>query len=318
MILMNYSIFPEQASTFAAKTDFLYLFLIGLSAFFIILIFTLVVGFVIRYRRTKENPIAAPTTGHLQLEIFWSVVPLVIVMGLFFWGSFLYFKMVMPPDDAMEMFVVGKQWMWKIQHPEGRREINELHVPVGKPVKLTMSSEDVIHSFYLPAFRVKQDVVPGRFTSMWFEATKIGTYRLFCAEYCGTEHSRMIGKLVVMAPSDYENWLSGKDAFEPMHVRGKKIFEKFRCDTCHVAGSAVQGPLLEDLFGSRVQLRNGKTVIADENYIRESILNPNAKMVDGYDPVMPTYEGQLSVEEVMEVLAYIKSIGLKKEAESTI
>lgn len=301
--------FPKQASTMAPQVDLLYLFLIAVGLFFSGAIFIAVAFFAVRYRRRSDDDAPKAIAGNHILEATWIVLPLALVMVMFAWGAVLYFKMSTPPADAMEIFVVGKQWMWKIQHPEGKREINQLHVPVGYPVKLTMTSEDVLHSFFVPAFRMKMDVVPGRYTTAWFNATKIGTYRLFCAEYCGTQHSGMIGKVTVMSPTDYEVWLSGGDASEiPMHVRGEKIFQKLRCDTCHFAGDSQLGPKLHEIFGSTVALEGGRTVVVDDDYIRESILEPTAKVVAGYSPVMPTYEGQINQEQLMEVIAYIRSL----------
>jgi cytochrome c oxidase subunit 2 len=213
----------------------------------------------------------------------------------------------------MQLWVVGKQWMWKIQHPEGRREINELHVPLNQPVRLTMTSEDVIHSFYIPAFRVKMDVIPGRYTSLWFQATQPGEYHLFCAEYCGTKHSGMIGKVTVMEAADYERWLSGKPSNETMEQAGERLFVQNNCNTCHHSRADARGPLLDNVFGKPVQLETGGTVLADEAYVRESILNPAAKVVKGYRPVMPTYQGQISEESVMQLLAYIKSLGKERK-----
>jgi cytochrome c oxidase subunit 2 len=232
---------------------------------------------------------------------------------MFAWGASLYFHLSYPPANALNLYVVGKQWMWKIQHPEGRREINELHVPVGQPIKLTMTSEDVIHSFFVPAFRTKMDVVPGRYTTLWFEATKAGEYHLFCAEYCGTSHSLMIGRVVVMEPVQYQEWLSGGSSQEPLTVAGERLFQQLGCDTCHRADSRARGPVLEGLFGKSVQLQGGQTVIADEAYIRESILNPNAKLVTGYQPLMPTFQGLVSEEGILQILAYIKSLRTSEE-----
>jgi cytochrome c oxidase subunit 2 len=203
---------------------------------------------------------------------------------------------------------MGKQWMWKAQHPLGKSEINMLHVPVNQPVKLIMTSQDVIHSFYIPAFRVKKDVLPGRYTELWFEATKTGEYHLFCAEYCGTEHSQMIGSVVVMEQLEYERWLSGNVAGESMAAAGQRLFEQRGCASCHAGTSDARGPALAGLFGKEVQLEDGRTVTADESYLRESILNPQAKVVAGYSPVMPTFEGQISEEGLLQLVAYIKSL----------
>jgi len=269
--------------------------------------------------------------GNLALELLWSGIPFVIAMGIFMWGAKVYLALAKPPDDALEIFVVGKQWMWKLQHMEGRREINELHVPTGRPVKLTMTSEDVIHSFYVPAFRVKQDVLPGRYTTLWFEATKPGSYHLFCTEYCGTEHSRMIGHVVAMEPHDYQQWLEGNavtvasagaatavDAgaggVASMADLGKAAFERTGCAACHAvtpdaAASKMIGPPLIGLVGTSVKLASGADVKVDEAYLRRSIVEPMGELVQGYQPVMPTYAGRLSEEEVLQLIAYIKSLG---------
>jgi cytochrome c oxidase subunit 2 len=305
----GFPLFPEQASTIAEGVDHLYLFLVGLTAFFSVLIFSVIFYFAIRYRRRSDDERPEPIHGSMALEGFWSFVPFVIVMVIFGWGASLYFINSRPPEGAMELSVVGKQWMWKIQHPAGRREINELHVPVGTAVRLTMTSEDVIHSFYVPAFRTKMDVLPGRYTSVWFQATRRGEYHLFCAEYCGTEHSRMGGTVYVMEQVDYDRWLSGAGPGESMASLGERMFTQLRCDGCHRADSTGRGPSLDNVFGRIVALTGGQTVVADQAYMRESILNPRAKLVAGFDPVMPTFQGQVSEEQVMQLIAYIRSLG---------
>jgi len=307
----GFQLFPEQASTLARQTDFLYFFLVGFSIFFTLLIFFLIYIFAVKYRRVSEEEIPKQIPGLLKLELLWSVVPFLLAMVVFAWGATLYFDTYTPPKDALEFYVVGKQWMWHIQHPTGQREINELHVPVDQPIKLTMATEDVIHSFYIPAFRVKKDVVPGRYTTMWFQATRPGEYHLFCAEYCGTKHSLMKGRVVVMEPVDYQNWLSGGVSGEPLEVIGEKRFQQLACHTCHVDKPDARGPSLVGIFGKAVRLQNGQTVIADEAYLRESILNPNAKIAAGYRPVMPTFMGQITEMQVLEITAYIKSLAKK-------
>lgn len=304
----GFRLFPEQASTLAAQVDYLYFFLIAVSLFFSVLIFFLIYVFAVRYRRKSEQEVPEQIPGLLKLEILWSVIPFLLCMVVFVWGATLYFDTYSPPKDALEYYVVGKQWMWHIQHPTGQREINELHVPTGQPIKLTMATEDVIHSFYIPAFRIKRDVVPGRYTSMWFEATKPGEYHLFCAEYCGTKHSQMRGRVVVMEPADYQNWLSGGVANEPLEVIGEKKFRQLACHTCHVDKPDARGPSLVGVFGEPVRLQNGQTVTVDETYIRESILNPNAKIAAGYRPVMPTFKGQIDEVGLLQITAYIKSL----------
>ncbi len=311
----KFPLFPERASTIAGGVDDLYFFLIIVSAFFVTVIFTLLFVFAIKYRRRNADEVPKPIHGSLKLEVFWSVVPGLIAVTLFVWGATLYFRNYNPPPGAMEIFVVGKQWMWKLQHPEGQREINELHIPAGRPIRLTMATEDVIHSFYVPAFRVKQDVVPGRYTSMWFQADKPGKYHLFCAEYCGTQHSGMAGWVYVMDPVEYEKWLSGAVSGESMVEAGEKLFHQLGCYSCHRADLAGRGPALDGVFGSTVLLRNGEKLLADEAYLRESILNPQAKIVAGYRTQMPTFQGQISEEGLLQVIAYLKSLGKKKGTE---
>jgi cytochrome c oxidase subunit 2 len=323
-MLEKLGLFPVAASTHAGRVDALYFFLIGVSAFFAVLIAILIVTFAVKYRRRSEDEVPQQIEGSLALELTWSIIPFGIAMVIFLWGAQLFVSLRTPPKNALDVFVVGRQWMWKVQHLEGRREINQLHVPVGRPVKLTMTSEDVIHSFFVPAFRIKQDVVPGRYTEEWFEATTVGTYHLFCSQYCGTEHSRMIGEIVVMEPADYQAWLSGGGAAPaapaaaagaggaaaeavPVATAGAKLFEKLGCLTCHRESGAL-GPSLTGVFGSQVHLQSGETVQADEGYLRESILNPQAKIVAGYPPVMPTFKGQVSEEDLLQLIAYIKTL----------
>jgi len=309
--MTNFRLWPEQASTIAPQTDALLLFLLGVSLFFSLLIAGLIVFFMVRYRRQPGGDHAPDVHGSLALEATWTVIPFVIAMAMFFWGASIFAAIQHAPKDAMPINVVGKQWMWKLQHLEGRREINELHVPIGRPVKLTMTSEDVIHSFYVPAFRVKQDAVPGRYSTVWFEATKAGTYHLFCAEYCGTLHSGMIGRIVAMEPAAFEVWLAGQEpgaANVPVAVAGEAVFRAQACGTCHRPDGTGQGPPLAGIFGKTVRLQSGETVVADEGYLRESILNSQAKIVAGYQPVMPTFQGLLSEEDVMRLIAYVKSL----------
>ncbi|MBM4244183.1 MAG: cytochrome c oxidase subunit II [Deltaproteobacteria bacterium] len=310
----RFSLLPEQASTVAGQVDTLYFFLVALSAFFSVLIAFVLFAFVIRYRRSRARKVVPTGGGFLALELTWTVIPFILVMIIFGWGARVFVTMRTPPDDAMQVYVVGKQWMWKAQHIEGRREINELHVPVGRPVRLLLTSEDVIHSFYVPAFRVKQDAVPGRYTSMWFEADKVGEYHLFCAEFCGTAHARMIGRIVVMEPAEFQNWLSGGSGSGDMLAEGEKLFEQLGCRSCHQAETGSRGPTLAGLFNKQVQLADGRTVVADDTYLREAILNPQAAVVAGYQPIMPTFKGQVSEESLLQLLAYIKSLQGPKAA----
>jgi cytochrome c oxidase subunit II len=302
-------LFPEQASTFAERVDALYYYLLSVSGFFVLLIFALIFLFAIKYRRRSEDEQPRPILGSIPLEVIWIAIPFILVMVMFGWGASLYFTAFSPPADALEIFVVGKQWMWKVQHPEGRREINELHVPIGYPVKLTMTSQDVIHSFYVPAFRIKMDAVPGRYTSTWFQASKTGTFHLFCAEYCGTAHAGMGGQVVVMKPSEYEQWLRTGAPEEPLAAAGERLFQQLGCSGCHSPNSTVRAPPLEGIYGKPVPLQSGHVVTADESYIRDSILLPQKDVVAGYAPVMPTFQGRISEEELMQIIAYIRSLG---------
>jgi len=302
----NFPLWPQRASSLAANVDALYIFLLIVSALMTALIFTAVIYFAARYRR-RHGVSAEQIEGSTPLELTWSVIPLVVFMVMFLWGAVVYFKGRTPPRDSTEVYVVAKQWMWKLEHAEGQREINELHVPVGRDVKLIMTSQDVIHSFYVPAFRIKQDVLPGRYTVAWFRATKPGTYHLFCAEYCGTQHSGMIGSIVVLEPAQYEAWMSGGSS-GPLSATGEKIFAELGCSTCHRTDTQGRGPNLQNVFGRPVLLEDGRTVIADENYVRESILDPGAKIVNGFKPIMPTFQGLVSEEQLNALVAYVKSL----------
>ena len=313
----DFPLFPDKATELASQVDALYFTFLGISAFFSLLIATLVLYFAVRYRRRSESEVGRPEKAGIWLELTWSFIPLVILMVMFTWGAKVYITAYRPPANAKEYFVTAKQWMWKIQHPEGQREINHLHVPLGQPIKLTMTSEDVIHSFFVPAFRVKADVLPGRYTTVWFEGNKTGTFRLFCAEYCGAEHSRMIGSITIMEPGDYEAWLAGVEKGPSVIATGEELFQAKACNTCHRPDTAVQGPILHGLFGEEVELERGEIVTVDANYIRESLLNPTAKVVKGYRPLMPTYQGQLSEEEILQLISYIKSLAAEPARETT-
>jgi cytochrome c oxidase subunit II len=302
-------LFPEQASTFAERVDALYYYLLSVSGFFVLLIFALIFYFAVKYRRRSEGEQTPPILGSIPLEVAWIVIPFILVMIMFVWGASLYFTAFSPPANAMEIFVIGKQWMWKVQHPEGRREIDELHVPVGYPVKLTITSQDVIHSFYIPAFRIKMDAVPGRYTSTWFEASKTGTFHLFCAEYCGTAHAGMGGRVVVMKPSEYGQWLRTGAPEESLVAAGGRLFQQLGCSGCHSQNSIVRAPLLDGIYGKPVPLQSGQVVLADESYIRDSILLPQKDVVAGYAPVMPPFQGRISEEELMQIIAYIRFLG---------
>jgi len=303
----TFPLVPDSASDLAPQIDALMLAEIGFSVFFTILIFALVIGFAIKFKRKSEHDVTPHIHGSLALELAWSLLPFVMILGFFVWGTSVYFKAyATEPQGAMEIFVTGKQWMWKVQHPEGPREINELHVPVNRPLKFTMISEDVIHSYFIPAFRVKRDVLPGRYTNFYVTPTKTGKFHLFCAEYCGTQHSGMIGSVYVMEESDYEKWVAGGD--ESMTARGEALFSQYGCVTCHLPDNKGRGPSLVGVYNSMQKLQNGTMVKADDAYLRESILNPRAKIVDTYQSIMPTFQGQISEEGLLQIIAYIKSL----------
>ena len=304
----NFPLFPQQASLQAGQVDGIYFFMVAVTAFFSILIATLVVVFAIKYRRRHRDEVGHAIHGSLALELLWTVIPFGIVMVMFVWGAKVFFDIYRPPAGAMEVFVVGKQWMWKVQHMGGQREINELHVPVGRPVRLIMGSEDVLHSYYIPAFRVKADVIPGRYNELSFTATRPGVYHLFCAEYCGTKHSGMIGSVVAMEPQAFQAWLGGGAASESPVAAGEKLFTDLACITCHTNDATARGPALQNLFGHEVRLQSGATVVADEAYIRESIVNPQAKIVAGFQPIMPTFQGLVSEEQLLQLIAYVRSL----------
>jgi cytochrome c oxidase subunit II len=305
---MIFNWFPEQASTIASQVDLLLVVLTALGGFFTSIVMVLLIYFGIRYRRGTRVDRSDPPTTSLRVEIAWVLGLLFLGMGTYTWATILYFNMMRPPANAMEVYALGLQWMWQFQHPQGQREINELHVPVGTPVRVIMISQDVIHSLYIPAFRLKFDVLPNRYTDLWFEATQTGEYHLFCAEFCGTLHAGMIGRVIVMEQSEYQDWLAGAGAGAPIRESGEQLFTQLGCSSCHAPESNVQAPPLEGLFGQEVLLEDGRTVIADETYLRESILYPMRKIVAGYEPIMPSYEGRISETQLMELVSYIKSL----------
>jgi cytochrome c oxidase subunit 2 len=301
--------FPEQASTFAWQVDLLYFYLIAVSVAFSIPIVAAIFFFAIKYREVEKFATPEEMHGSMVLEVVWSIIPFIVSMTIFLGGAIVFFNQFTPPDDAMNIYVVGKQWMWKAQHETGQREINELHIPVGRKIKLTMTTEDVLHDFSIPAFRTKVDVVPGRYTYLWFEPTKPGKYHLFCAEYCGLNHSGMGGSVYVMEQRDFDNWLSGNVSGQTPVEMGKDLFEnKLGCASCHAGGPAQRGAKLENIFGTQVKLVGGSSVAVDDAYIRNSILNPASQVVDGYQPIMPTFKGQVTEEHLNSLVAYIKSL----------
>ena len=305
MMPIGFVLFPTSASTIGNEVDLLYFFMLAVTAFFTLLILALVVFFALYYRRRSPEDRPAAVATDIRLELVWTLIPLGIAMVMFVWGAKIWIQNGKIPANAMEISVIGKQWMWKVQHPEGRREINELHVPIGRKVVLNMTSQDVIHDFYCPEMRVKHDVIPGRYSQEWFEPTTAGKYHLFCSQYCGADHAEMVGYVYVMNPADYQAWLVSSSLDEPPAVAGARVFTQYSCNTCH----GVQAPTLANLYGSQVRLEDGSTVIADDDYIRESIVAPRAKIVAGYPPIMPTFKGQLSEEQIIDLVAYIKTLG---------
>jgi cytochrome c oxidase subunit 2 len=290
--------------------------LVALSGlvFFSALIAIMVLVFMVKYRRRSADQVGIDVyetnpKSHV-LELVWSVIPLSLLLVLFGWGTKVFFEQNRPPAGASEYWVTGRQWMWKIQHPDGRREINELHVPVGRAVRLRMISEDVIHDFFVPAFRVHVDVLPSRYTTYWFKANRTGTFHLFCGQYCGVEHSKMVGRIVVMEPRAYEAWLAGEKTGPGAGgvATGDELFVAKSCNTCHRPDSSARAPVLNGVFGTQVSLNDGTKAVVNDDYIRESILNPAAKVVNGYQPVMPTFKGQVTEEELIQLVKYVKSL----------
>jgi cytochrome c oxidase subunit 2 len=287
--------------------DGLYLGLVAITGAVSLLIWIVIFYFAIKYRRRPDNELAQEQEPPAALELTWIIIPTIIFIVIFVAGAWVFFRINRVPANAIEVYATGRQWMWKFQHPTGQREINTLHVPVNRPIKITMASEDVIHSLWFPSFRVKMDVLPNRFRTMWFEATKTGSYHIFCAEYCGTKHSGMTGTVVVMEPTEYQRWLAGGSEGS-LASQGEKLFAKYACNTCHMDQATGRGPVLAGLYGKSRPLVNGQTVLVDDNYIRESILNPTAKVAAGFQPIMPTFQGQVSEDDLIRLLSYVKSI----------
>ncbi len=301
-------LFPEAASSFASEVDSLYLFIVAVSAFFTVAVSIAVVVFGIKYRRKHAEEIGAHIEGSLPLELTWSIIPTIISMVMFWWGATLFYQMRVPPAEGLQIYAVGKQWMWKFQHTGGQREINELHVPLGRPIKILVTSEDVLHDLYFPSFRTKIDAIPGRYMPMWFTATKPGRYHIFCAEYCGTKHSGMIGTVIVMQPQEYQAWLTGGTSEGTMAERGGKLFNDLACSTCHLDSGQGRGPSLKDIVGRAVDFTDGTSGVVDETYLRESILNSQARVVKGFTPLMPTFQGLISEEGLAALIEHIRSL----------
>lgn len=312
---MKFPIFPKEASTGAAWVDHLYLFLTGISVIVLLVVFVPMIFFLFRYRRGHHADRSVLRYSTMKIEVTWTLISLVLAMAMFAWGARVYFDMEVPPQNTLEINVVGKQWMWKIQHQEGNREIDELHLPVGRGVKLTLASEDVIHSFFVPAFRIKQDVVPGRFTTEWFQPTRTGDFHIFCAQYCGTSHAQMIGTVHVMEPAQFEAWLRNGAVGNTLAQSGAALFRQYGCSGCHMGNSIVHAPRLEGLYGSLVPLANGRIVRADDKYIHDCVLLPETQYVAGYPQVMPSFRGRITEEELFQIIAYIKSIANQQPEE---
>jgi cytochrome c oxidase subunit 2 len=301
-------LFPRGASSFAGGVDSLFLYLLAVSAFFAGLIFLVILYSFVKYRRRQKMEIGVPIHGNMKLEAAWIAIPSFFALVMFGWGASIYINMRRAPQDTLDIYVVAKQWMWKLQQPDGRREINELHIPAGRNIRLIMASEDVIHDFFVPAFRVKQDVVPGRYTTMWFRATRPGRYRFFCSQYCGTNHAAMGGWVTVMEPAEYQAWLSGSAGEPDTAAAGAKLFQQLACISCHTGLSTGRGPVLNGLFGSKVQLADGRALVVDEAYIRQCILDPKVNIPSGYQPIMPAFQGLVTEEQILDLIAYIKSL----------
>lgn len=315
--LHNSALFPEEASTIAPYTDALYFFLWGMTITGLLLVGALVFVFGVRYRRSR-HPVPIQVEGSTLLEATWTIIPLGIFLVVFVWGALLYYRIYSPPVNAMNIYIIGKQWMWKAEHPGGQHEINALHVPIGRPVQLTMISQDVFHSFSLPDFRVKREVIPGRYTTVWFQATLPGQYHLFCSQYCGTLHSGMIGEVTVQKPEDYERWLKESTSGMSLAQNGERMFSSLGCNGCHNGTAAARGPNLAGVYGSRLTLADGSQVLVNDAFLRDSILNPSQHVTSGFAPIMPTYQGQISEDGLISLVEYIRNLQTNYRPQQTL
>jgi cytochrome c oxidase subunit 2 len=311
------ALFPREASTIAPYADALYFFLLLITVIGLVLVGTLIFGFSIRYRKEK-SPVATQVEGSTLLEATWTIIPLALFMVAWIWGALLYFRIYNPPTNAMNIYVVGKQWMWKAEHSGGQHEINALHVPTGRPIQLTMISQDVFHSFSIPDFRVKREVIPGRYSTVWFEATTPGTYHIFCTQYCGTKHSAMIGEVTVLTPEDYQKWTQESTSGMSLAQNGERLFASMGCNACHSGSAAARGPNLSGVYGSKLQLANGSQVLVNDAYLRDAILNPSQHVTAGYAPIMPTYQGQVSEDGLIDLVEYIKGMQSNYRVQQTL
>jgi cytochrome c oxidase subunit II len=305
--MTNFSLFPPEASKIAPQMDALYFFMVLVSLIGLTIVILLVVAFSLLYNK-ERHPHAIQIEGSTLLEATWTIIPLGLFLIMFVWGALLYFRIFTPPANAMNIYVVGKQWMWKAEHPGGQHEINSLHVPIDQPVQLTLISQDVFHSFSIPAFRVKREAIPGRYTTVWFEATQTGTYHLFCTQYCGTDHSQMIGDVVVLSREDYKKWLASSTSGDSLAQNGERLFASLSCNACHNTRPDARGPSLANVYGAKLMLSSGQPINVDDAYLRDAILNPSQHITQGYAPIMPTYQGQISEEGIIALVEYIKHL----------
>jgi len=310
--MQGFPVWPAEASGYAARVDFLYICLLIIAFLTAGLVIFLLIFFAAKYRHGSNADRSGTTKKTWRWEVGWTTISLLFFVAFAIWGARIYVRLYNPPPNALQIFIVGKQWMWKAQHPGGQREINELHVPAGQDVRLVMASQDVIHSFYVPALRIKQDVVPGRYETLWFRADRPGRYHLFCSEYCGTDHAHMGGWLTVLNPREYSDWLRQEGGQQSLAQQGQELFRRYGCSGCHNPGGTVRAPQLDGVYGSPVPLSDGTVVTADERYIRDSILDPKAQIAAGYAPVMPTFAGQVSEDDLAKLVAYLESIGVNK------
>jgi cytochrome c oxidase subunit 2 len=311
------ALFPREASTIAPWMDELYFFLLAMTVVGILLVGAIVFTFSMRYRKSV-HPVATQIEGSTLLEATWTIIPLAIFLVCFVWGALLYFRIYNPPVNSMNIYIVGKQWMWKAEHPGGQHEINALHVPTGQPIQLTMISQDVFHSFSIPDFRIKREVIPGRYSTMWFEATTPGTYHMFCTQYCGTNHSAMIGEITVLTPADYKKWTEESTSGMSLAQNGERLFASMGCNACHSGNAAARGPSLAGVYGSKLALTNGSQVLVNEAYLRDAILNPSQHITAGYAPIMPTYQGQLSEDGLIDIVEYLKTLNTNYRVQQTL
>jgi cytochrome c oxidase subunit II len=314
--MTNFSLFPPEASKIAPEMDALFFFMVLVSLVGLTLVVLLLVSFSLLYNK-KRHPVATQIEGSTLLEATWTIIPLGLFLIMFVWGALLYFRIYTPPANAMNIYVVGKQWMWKAEHPGGQHEIDSLHIPINQPVQLTIISQDVFHSFSIPAFRVKREAVPGRYTTVWFEATATGTYHLFCTQYCGTNHSQMIGDVVVMTPDDFKQWLASSTSGNSLAQNGERLFASLSCTACHNTRPDARGPNLAGVYGAHLTLTSGQTITADDEYLRSAILNPSQHITQGYAPIMPTYQGQISEDGVIALVEYLKHLDTDYRVQQT-